>query len=88
LLTVDIETNLKHDTIWLACSEDVDTGELTDHTSPATLQALVNKHSQIVTHNGIGFDIPVLERVWGLDFTGKEQLDTYVLSCLVACVTK
>ena len=82
MLTVDIETNLKHDTIWLACAEDVDTGELTDHTSPDTLQALVNEHSQIVTHNGIGFDIPVLERVWGLDFTGKEQLDTYVLSCL------
>ena len=82
MITIDIETDMKHSRIWCACAEDVDTGELTVHTEAGTLQALINKHDGIITYNGLGFDVPVMERVWGLDFTGKQHVDAMVLSRL------
>ena len=33
-LLIDIETNLKHDTIWCAVTQDIDTGEVIVHTTP------------------------------------------------------
>ena len=82
MITIDIETDMKQSRIWCACAEDVDTGDTTVHTEPETLQALINKHDGIITYNGIGFDVPVMERVWSIDFTGKQHVDAMVLSRL------
>ena len=82
MLTIDIETDTKHSTIWCACAEDVDTGETTTHTEARTLQELINKHDGIITYNGLGFDVPVMERVWGISVEGKQHVDVMVLSRL------
>jgi DNA polymerase I-like protein with 3'-5' exonuclease and polymerase domains len=82
MLTIDIETDMKHSTIWCACAEDVATGETTVHTEASTLQALINKHDSILTYNGLGFDVPVMEKVWGISVEGKQHVDAMVLSRL------
>jgi DNA polymerase I-like protein with 3'-5' exonuclease and polymerase domains len=82
MLTIDIETDMKHSTIWCACAEDVATGETTVHTEASTLQALINKHDSILTYNGLGFDVPVMEAVWGISVEGKKHVDAMVLSRL------
>jgi len=82
MLTIDIETDMKHSTIWCACAEDVATGETTVHTEASTLQALINKHDSILTYNGLGFDVPVMEKVWGIRVEGKQHVDAMVLSRL------
>ena len=82
MLTIDIETDMKHSTIWCACAEDVATGETTVHTEAKTLQALINKHDSILTYNGLGFDVPVMESVWGISVEGKQHVDAMVLSRL------
>ena len=82
MLTIDIETDMKHSTIWCACAEDVATGETTVHTEASTLQALINKHDSILTYNGLGFDVPVMAAVWGISVEGKQHVDAMVLSRL------
>lgn len=82
MLTIDIETDMKHSTIWCACAEDVATGETTVHTEAKTLQALINKHDSILTYNGLGFDVPVMTAVWGISVEGKKHVDAMVLSRL------
>jgi len=82
MLTIDIETDMKHSTIWCACAEDVATGETTVHTEARTLQALINKHDSILTYNGLGFDVPVMAAVWGISVEGKQHVDAMVLSRL------
>ena len=82
MLTIDIETDMKHSVIWCACAEDVATGETTVHTEAKTLQALINKHDSILTYNGLGFDVPVMTAVWGISVEGKKHVDAMVLSRL------
>tara|TARA_R110002073_G_scaffold5425_2_gene33420 strand:+ start:4180 stop:5862 length:1683 start_codon:yes stop_codon:yes gene_type:complete len=82
MLTIDIETDMKHSTIWCACAEDVATGETTVHTEAKTLQALINKHDSVLTYNGLGFDVPVMAAVWGISVEGKQHVDAMVLSRL------
>ena len=36
----------------------------------------------VVAHNGIGFDFPVLERLWNVSFKGWAVFDTYIMSML------
>ena len=82
MLTIDIETDMKHSVIWCACAEDVATGETTVHTEAKTLQALINNHDSILTYNGLGFDVPVMTAVWGISVEGKQHVDAMVLSRL------
>ena len=37
---------------------------------------------RIVAHNGIGFDYPVMSKLWGVDWSGYELMDSLVLSRL------
>jgi len=76
VLVLDIETNLAHDTIWCCvCNGDV-------YTDANDLQQLINSHDIIVGHNIIGFDGPVLSRVWGVTIPLRKVRDTLVMSRL------
>lgn len=76
VLVLDIETNLAHDTIWCCvCNGDV-------YTSPDGLQELINEAETVVGHNIIGFDGPVLSRVWGVQIPLSKVRDTLVMSRL------
>ena len=76
VLVLDIETNLKHDTIWCCVANDQ---VFTDATG---LQELVNSVDIIVGHNIIGFDGPVLSRVWNIKIPLTKVRDTLVMSRL------
>lgn len=82
-LVVDIETNMSHGRIWMACTYDIDTEEahtwkeankFLDYTKDATL---------IIGHNYIGFDGPLLKTLWGMPITLKKTTDTLILSRLL-----
>ena len=82
ILYLDIETNLAHSAVWCA-GYAVDDGEPLITTSPHEVQGLIADASFIVGHNIIGFDAPVIERVWGVQVPTKKMVDTLVLSRLV-----
>ena len=80
---MDIETNSQHNTIWLAVTQDVDTGEVVCHTDASTLEPLVKEYDVIIGHNLIGFDAPVLRRVWNISIRKSQATDTLLLSRLL-----
>ena len=82
LITLDIETNTSHDVIWCAVTQDIDTGEVLEHYSGATLAPLISKATGVVGHNLIGFDAPVLYNVWNLTIPTGKQRDTLAMSRL------
>ena len=82
-LVLDIETNLAHNTIWICVTQDVSTGEIQCHTDASTLKPLVKQYDQIIGHNIIGFDAPVLRRVWNIGIPKSKAVDTLILSRLL-----
>ena len=82
LITLDIETNTSHDNIWVVVTQDVDTGEVLEHYNSYTLETLLLNCEGVIGHNIIGFDAPVLERVWGIHIPVDILIDTLVLSRL------
>jgi len=82
LITLDIETNTSHDNIWVVVTQDVNTGEVLEHYNSDTLEPLLLNCEGVIGHNIIGFDAPVLERVWGIHIPVDILIDTLVLSRL------
>ena len=79
MVFLDIETNLKHDTIWLCVTNK---GDVIRHwRSPEGLENYLNG-CQVVAHNGIGFDAPVLKKVWNISIPNNMLVDTLVMSRL------
>jgi DNA polymerase I len=82
VLVLDIETNLAHDTIWCCVTQWAgDTGCIV-HTESDHLQAVIDAADVVVGHNIIGFDGPVLSRVWGVTIPLSKVRDTLVMSRL------
>jgi DNA polymerase-1 len=79
LLYTDIEADsLKPTRIWCVCvNESV-------YTNKQDFVTFFNQHKEAtwVFHNGIGFDVPVLERLWGVSFDRARVVDTLVLGRL------
>ncbi len=82
LITLDIETNTSHDNIWVVVTQDVNTGEVLEHYNSYTLEPVLLNCKGVIGHNIIGFDAPVLERVWGIHIPVDILIDTLVLSRL------
>jgi len=82
-LILDIETNSSHSLIWIAVTQDVSSGEVLCHTDPSTLAPLVREYDQIIGHNLIGFDAPVLRTVWNIGIPKSKAVDTLILSRLL-----
>lgn len=81
MIFLDIETNLKHDTIWLCVTKHNTTGEIRHWREADTLQQYL-EGEQVVGHNIIGFDAPVLKKVWGVGIPDNMLVDTLVMSRL------
>ena len=64
-------------------TQDVKTEEVICHTDPSTLAPLVKEYDQIIGHNLIGFDAPVLRKVWNIGIPKSKAVDTLVLSRLL-----
>lgn len=85
VICIDIETNLAHDTIWcMSYTANCDGTTITATvTKPESVQSLLDDYDHIIAHNGIGFDFPVLERVWGVTVPKEKQWDTLVAARLL-----
>lgn len=81
MIFLDIETNLKHDTIWLCVTRHDHNGEVKHWRNPDSLQSYLDGE-QVVGHNIIGFDAPVLKKVWGVVIPDNKLVDTLVMSRL------
>jgi DNA polymerase I-like protein with 3'-5' exonuclease and polymerase domains len=81
LIYLDLEANgLTPDTIW--CVVTRENGVNTVHTTPDTLCKALEGSVSVVGHNLIGYDLPVLERLWGVSVASERIVDTLVLSRL------
>ncbi len=85
VLVLDIETNLAHDTIWCCVTKGnwfpASEGNVFTH-GQGGLQDLINQADIVVGHNIIGFDGPVLSRVWSIKIPVRKVRDTLVMSRL------
>ena len=78
---LDIETNgLDPDTIWVAVT--MQDGVVQEHYDRESLSQALEGDFPIVGHNLIGFDMPVLEKLWGITVDNSRIEDTLVLSRL------
>lgn len=80
MIYLDIETNLAHDTIWLCVTKKG--GHIHKWTKPDGLQSYLNGE-QVCAHNLVGFDAPVLRKVWGITIPANKAIDTLVMSRLL-----
>jgi len=81
-VVIDIETDAIDATmIHCLCSLDLDTGEEKTFFDNSASD-YIKKFDKVVAHNGIGFDFPVLARLWGLHLNFDQIVDTYVMSML------
>lgn len=79
---IDIETNLAHDTIW-CCAVGTQEKDSVLYTDAIGLQEVIDDADEIVGHNIIGFDAPVLNKLWGVVIPEDKMTDTLVLSRLI-----
>lgn len=81
MIYLDAETDgLEPTRIW--CVVTRENGVNLVHTTPETLSEALTGSVSVVGHNLIGYDIPVLERLWGLQLAPERIIDTLVLSRL------
>ena len=78
---LDIETNgLNPDVIWLAVTKQ--SGVVLKHYDAESLKKTLDNDESVVGHNMIGYDAPVLERLWDIDIDKSRIVDTLVMSRL------
>jgi len=80
-LYLDLETDTAHQQIWCAAYA-IDDGEPQVTTDKWQCKCIVEAADEIVNHNLIGFDAPMLERLWGIKIPFKKMVDTLVMSRL------
>tara|TARA_R110000851_G_scaffold90285_2_gene197309 strand:- start:10863 stop:12581 length:1719 start_codon:yes stop_codon:yes gene_type:complete len=81
-LVLDIETDSKRSKIWMCYTHNSDTNEYICHTRPDTLIPLIRKADWLIGHNLIGFDAPILNKLWGTRIGWKKVRDTLIMSRL------
>ena len=80
-LFLDIETNgLNPDTIWVAVT--MQDGVIQAHCTPESLTSALAGSFKIVGHNLLGFDLPVLEKLWNVFVDRSRVEDTLIMSRL------
>ena len=84
-LVFDIEANdIDATKIWCMAAVDVDTKQQYAY-GPGQLDdawKLLKSYDRLIGHNIIGYDIPVIKKLTGVDLSDKTVLDTLVLSRL------
>ena len=81
MIYLDLEADgLNPTTIW--CVVTRENGVDTVHTTPDTLCKALEGSVSVVGHNLIGYDLPVLKRLWSVSVASERIVDTLVLSRL------
>ena len=84
-LILDIETDdLDATCIHVVVCKNIDTGKVRSFREweKNKLQSYLDSTEQLIMHNGISFDLPVLERLWGISFPYTKVIDTLIISQL------
>tara|TARA_R110001592_G_scaffold132485_2_gene347103 strand:+ start:7755 stop:9512 length:1758 start_codon:yes stop_codon:yes gene_type:complete len=85
-LVFDIETDdIKATKIWCIVAQDSDSGKIYKF-APHQLESgleLLQSADRLIGHNILGFDIPVIKNLTGVDLSDKKTVDTLVLSRLL-----
>ena len=80
--TLDIETDsLNPSVIWCVVIRKLNTGQVKVITSKEAMHSF-NEDDVIVTHNGVDYDIPILNKLWGTDIKIDQVCDTLIMSRL------
>jgi DNA polymerase I-like protein with 3'-5' exonuclease and polymerase domains len=82
-IILDIETNLKHDKVWMCVTREIG-GDVQVWKEASGLQKYLDSCDLIIMHNGICFDAPVLRRNWNITMKQNQMCDTLVLSRLLS----
>ena len=82
-LILDIETNLKHDTIWCCVTKDTETKEVNVWTEARKLNEYLRPSDKLVGHNIITFDSRILNQLWNSKIQSSQLADTLVMSRLL-----
>ena len=81
MIYLDLEANgLTPDTIWCVVTRENGVSQV--HTNRNTLCDALAGSVGVCGHNLIGYDLPVLKRLWGLSVASERVVDTLVLSRL------
>lgn len=81
MIYLDIETDgLDPTQIWCAVTRENGLSKV--HTGPESLSEALRSSVSVVGHNVIGYDLPVLKRLWGISVASDRVIDTLVLSRL------
>ena len=83
-IVLDIETNSKHDKIWLVVTRDIETNEVKVWKQASGLQEYLASCDLIIMHNGINFDSQVLRESWKVTMKLSQVCDTLVISRLLS----
>lgn len=82
-LIIDIETNSTATHIWCAVTKDLSTKEVKVWEERDQLAEYLTEKSTLIGHNIIGFDQPVLQKIWNIDTSNHKIADTLVMSRLL-----
>ena len=82
LLFVDVEANglADADRVWVIT---IDEDDYWGDTLPNAIQRLSDHQGTLVLHNGIGYDLPLLNRLYGLEYDVNKVYDTMIMSRLL-----
>ena len=91
IVAMDIETeSLNPQYIWCICAEDVDTGDRETFVNLTTIPEEKERFieycrgvNKFVFHNGLGFDVPVINKLLGNVIPEQDVIDTLIVSRLV-----
>ena len=83
-IIIDIETNSTVTHIWCAVTKDLTTKEVIVWEKKDQLAEYLTEKSTLIGHNIIGFDQPVLQKVWGINTEHHKMADTLVMSRLLS----
>jgi len=78
---LDIETDAIDATV-IHCVVTLADKDMRVWTKAAGLQRYLDKFQEVVAHNGLSFDFPVLASLWGVRLRFDQMVDTLVLSML------
>ena len=79
---IDIEAdNLLQEATVIHCAvfKSVDTGQVWRFTKKESIIRMLDKCTYIIMHNGIGYDLPLIKKIYGYEYKGK-ILDTVLMS--------
>ncbi len=82
-IVLDIETDLSHKKIHLVVTKNLDTGEVKTWKAATGLNDYLSKATVLIGHNIIGFDAPILNRIWKTKIKLSNIFDTLIASRLL-----